>query len=65
VPFMLAALGFGWAASAIGFLKRHVRAINIAGGVTLGLVGLLMLTGVWTALMSQLQYLLGGTVLPI
>lgn len=60
VPFMIAALGFGWAASAIGFLKRHVRAINIAGGVTLGLVGLLMLTGVWTAIMSQLQYLLGG-----
>lgn len=65
VPFMLAALGFGWAASAIGFLKRHVRAINIVGGVTLGLVGLLMLTGVWAALMSQLQYLIVGTVLPI
>jgi len=65
VPFMLSALGLGWAASAIGFLKRHVRVINIIGGATLALIGALMLTGLWTALMSQLQYLIGGTVLPI
>jgi len=65
VPFMLSALGLGWAASAIGFLKRHVRVINIIGGATLALIGVLMLTGLWTALMSQLQYLIGGTVLPI
>lgn len=65
IPFLLVAFGLGWATSAIGFLKRHIRAINIAGGATLVVIGVLMLSGVWTALLSQLQLLVVATVLPI
>ncbi|WP_105566278.1 cytochrome c biogenesis CcdA family protein [Microbacterium halophytorum] len=55
IPFLLVALGFGWATRAIGFLRRHVRAVNIIGGIMLVALGLLMATGVWTAWMLHLQ----------
>ncbi|HBS10092.1 MAG TPA: cytochrome C biogenesis protein, partial [Microbacterium sp.] len=51
IPFVLLALGLGWATSAVTFLRRHIRVINIAGGILLVLLGVLMLTGVWTTLM--------------
>jgi cytochrome c-type biogenesis protein len=55
IPFVLIALGLGWASSAVSFLKRHIRAINIAGGSLLILIGLLMVTGVWNVWMIALQ----------
>ncbi|WP_419818186.1 cytochrome c biogenesis CcdA family protein [Glaciibacter flavus] len=55
VPFLLVALGFSWVTGAVAFFKRHIRAINIVGGSLLIVVGLLMVTGVWTAWMSSLQ----------
>jgi cytochrome c-type biogenesis protein len=54
IPFLLVALGFGWATKAIGFLRRHIRVVNIVGGSLLILLGLLMVTGVWTDIMSRL-----------
>ncbi|MBX3196206.1 MAG: cytochrome c biogenesis protein CcdA [Microbacteriaceae bacterium] len=65
VPFLILAAGLGWATTAVTFLRRHIRAINIAGGFTMVGIGLLMVTGVWTAIMYSLQTLIGGTVLPI
>ncbi len=65
IPFILLALGFTWMAGAVGFLKRHVRAINIVGGVILIIIGILMVTGVWTAIIYQLQAWIGGFVLPV
>jgi cytochrome c-type biogenesis protein len=53
VPFLLVALGYEWVASSVAFLKRHIRAINIIGGVVLIILGVLMVTGLWTLLMSQ------------
>ena len=35
IPFLLVALGFGWAANAIAFVRRHIRAVNIIGGALL------------------------------
>ncbi|WP_375405156.1 cytochrome c biogenesis CcdA family protein, partial [uncultured Amnibacterium sp.] len=32
LPFVLLALGFGWATGAVQVLRRHIRAINLAGG---------------------------------
>ncbi|MGO1409922.1 cytochrome c biogenesis CcdA family protein [Microbacterium sp.] len=55
IPFVLLALGFGWASRSVGFLRRHVRAINIIGGVLLVALGVLMVSGVWTMLMLHLQ----------
>lgn len=48
VPFVLLALGFGWATTATAFLRRHVRAVNLVGGALLVAIGVLMLTGVWS-----------------
>ncbi|WP_439592731.1 cytochrome c biogenesis CcdA family protein [Microbacterium sp.] len=55
IPFVLITLGFGWATRSVSFIRRHIRAVNIIGGVLLIVLGLLMVTGVWTAWMAQLQ----------
>ena len=65
IPFLLAALGFGWAARSIGFLRRHVRTVNIIGGVLLILLGVLMVTGVWTDVMSRLGAVMGSVTVPL
>jgi len=65
IPFLLIALGFGWATRSVGFLRRHIRAVNLIGGGLLVVLGILMVSGVWTALMSQLQGVLQGVPLPL
>ncbi|WP_314645867.1 cytochrome c biogenesis CcdA family protein [uncultured Microbacterium sp.] len=65
IPFLLVALGFGWAATTIGFLRRHIRVVNIIGGVLLILLGVLMLTGLWTDLMSRLTAVMSSVILPL
>jgi len=62
LPFVLLALGFGWATGAVGVLRRHIRTINLAGGGLLVLVGVLMITGVWNAAVTTLQASLAGYV---
>lgn len=64
IPFLLVALGFGWATKAIGFLRRHIRVVNIIGGVMLLLLGVLMVTGLWTDIMSRLTVVIGSVPLP-
>jgi cytochrome c-type biogenesis protein len=65
IPFLLVALGFGWATKAIGFLRRHIRIVNIVGGVMLILLGILMVTGLWTDIMSRLTAVIGSVILPL
>src|SRR5690606_3435073 len=65
IPFLLAALGFGWATKAIGFLRRHIRVVNIIGGVLLIVLGILMVTGLWTGIMSRLGAVMGSVILPL
>lgn len=62
VPFVLIAVGFGWATRAVAVVRRHIRVVNLAGGGLLVLVGVLMLSGVWSALVSTLQTALVGYV---
>jgi len=47
VPFLLVAIGFGWVGASVRWVKRHIRAVNIAGGVLLIVIGILMVSGVW------------------
>ncbi|GAB3611211.1 cytochrome c biogenesis protein CcdA [Humibacter ginsengiterrae] len=47
VPFVLIALGLGWASGAVSFLRRRIRVINIVGGAVLIAIGILMVSGVW------------------
>lgn len=65
IPFLLAALGFGWATRAIGFLRRHIRVVNVIGGVLLIVLGLLMVSGLWTDIMSRLTAVMGSVFLPL
>lgn len=65
IPFLLLALGLGWATRSMSFLRRHIRAINIAGGSVLVLLGLLMVSGLWTRLMSSLQGVMANVQLPL
>jgi cytochrome c-type biogenesis protein len=65
VPFLLVALGFEWVTGSVAFLKRHIRAINITGGVLLVLIGVLMVSGLWTIWVYDLQAVITGFVTPI
>ncbi|AZC14790.1 cytochrome c biogenesis protein CcdA [Microbacterium sp. ABRD28] len=65
IPFLLLALGFGWATRSVAFLRRHIRTVNLVGGTLLVILGLLMVTGVWTVLMAQLQGVFLSVPLPL
>ncbi|AYF98095.1 cytochrome c biogenesis CcdA family protein [Protaetiibacter intestinalis] len=65
IPFLLVALGFGWVGTSLGWVRRHIRAVNIAGGVLLVVIGVLMVTGLWGVLMSQLGAVIGGFTNPL
>jgi len=60
IPFLLIALGFGWATRSVAFLRRHIRAVNLIGGGMLVALGVLMVTGVWTQVTSQLVGVISG-----
>jgi len=65
IPFLLIAFGFGWASGTMGFLRSHIRTINLIGGTLLILLGVLMVTGVWTTVMSYLGSLAASIQLPL
>jgi cytochrome c-type biogenesis protein len=65
IPLLLVALGLGWVSGSVAFVRRHIRAINLAGGLVLVLVGIAMTTGLWTQLVNEIQGLVNGFVLPI
>ncbi len=55
LPFVAIALGASRAVRALGWLRRHTRAIQVGGGVLLVAVGLLLVSGLWGGLLAQLQ----------
>ena len=59
LPFLGAALAYRRAMSAFDVLRRHRVAINRAGGAMLVLLGVLLVSGVWTDLVVRVQVLLG------
>ncbi len=65
IPFLLIAAGFGFAARTMDFVKRHIRAINIFGGVTLILLGLLIASGLWLQFTNWLGVVTSGFILPL
>ncbi len=54
VPFVLAGLGVGHLTAALRLLRRHTRVINVASGVLLIVVGILLVTGQMYALTARL-----------
>nr|WP_237462326.1 cytochrome c biogenesis protein CcdA [Leucobacter chromiireducens] len=65
LPFVLAAFGFGWMTQTMTFFKRHIRTVNLIGGGLLILIGLLMVTGLWSKMMFALQAVIDGYVTPL
>ncbi|HEX6755587.1 MAG TPA: cytochrome c biogenesis protein CcdA [Mycobacteriales bacterium] len=61
VPFLLVALGARWAVGGIAAVRRHAAVVTWVGGALLVLIGLLLLTGVWGALMTDLRSWAGAT----
>ena len=56
VPFVLSAVLIDRLKGALGFLRRHSRGINIASGVLLVIMGVLMATGVLGRLLRLLSF---------
>jgi cytochrome c-type biogenesis protein len=65
IPFLLVALGFGWVSGSVAWLRRNIRVVNIVGGAVLVLIGLLMVTGLWQAMISSLGAVIGAFVTPL
>jgi cytochrome c-type biogenesis protein len=64
IPFVLVALGINWATASTKWLSRHIRPINIVGGVFLIVIGTLMATGLWQILISQVGASLSSNFFP-
>ena len=66
LPFLLVALGSSFAVRGIDVLRRHSRAIQIAGGIAMIVVGIMLLTGAWDAFIGWSRQLVdgfGGTII--
>ena len=55
IPFILLALGSGWAVNGFGWLRRHTRGIQVFGGLLLIAVGVALLTGAWNDFISWVR----------
>lgn len=65
LPFILSALAADSLGRRLQWVRRHIGAINIAGGVLLILTGLLMVTGIWNQLILGVQGLIATYTIPI
>ena len=62
IPFLLVALGLNWVSGAVDWMRRNIRVINIVGGALLVLVGIVMVSGLWTLFISSLGSVINGFV---
>lgn len=62
VPFLLIALGLQTSQRMLGFLRRHRLAVMRLGGALLVLIGVALVTGLWTTWTTSLQGWIGGFV---
>lgn len=58
VPFLISALGFGWAQRSFGWIRRHYVAIQVVSGVILIVMGILVFTNELFRLNLEAQRLL-------
>ncbi|HEU5472010.1 MAG TPA: cytochrome c biogenesis CcdA family protein [Actinophytocola sp.] len=66
LPFLLIALGAGWAVRTSGWLRRHGRVIQYVGGGLMLVVGVLLVTGLWGELTAWLRgTIVADTRLPL
>jgi cytochrome c-type biogenesis protein len=60
LPFVLVAILLGRIVPALNWAKRNIRAINIAGGVMLIVIGVLMTVGLWREFLSWMGVIVSG-----
>jgi cytochrome c-type biogenesis protein len=66
IPFVIAAALFQRGLNAFGFARRHAGLVTRIGGAMLIIVGVLEVTGVWTAALTWLRvHWIGGYQLPL
>lgn len=65
IPFVLAAFGVQRAFKVFAYARRHARAVMRVGGVLLIIVGVLQVTGVWSAMITELQGLVANWQTPL
>ncbi|HEY3262701.1 MAG TPA: cytochrome c biogenesis CcdA family protein [Pseudonocardiaceae bacterium] len=65
LPFVLLALGVQRAVTAQRWLRRHVRAVQLAGGALLVIVGLLLVSGLWADLVNAIRGQITGFETPL
>lgn len=65
IPFILAAAGVQRFMGSIEWARRHARGIMRFGGGMLILLGILQVTGTWTAIISRMQGLIAGWTPPL
>jgi cytochrome c-type biogenesis protein len=65
VPFVLIAMGTRWAVRTAGWLRGHIRGVQITGGVMLLLLGALLVTGAWGGFVAWLRGPISGYTLPL
>lgn len=54
LPFLWLARAIGAGRDRLGWLRRHARQIEVAGGAVLTVMGVAVVTGGWTVLMSRM-----------
>jgi cytochrome c-type biogenesis protein len=55
LPFVVAGLLYARMSRAVGFLRRHQTAVMRTGGILMVVVGLLLVTGLWTTMTADLR----------
>ena len=65
LPFIVAALAFERFMHALEWVRRHQRAVMVAGGGMLVVVGILLVTGAWDTLVIELLSRIGTGSIPI
>ncbi len=65
VPFILAALGVQRAFRVFAWARRHALAVMRVGGVLLIVVGILQVSGLWSAMIADLQVLVANWQTPL
>ena len=65
VPFVLLALGTRWAVQSTNWIRRHLRAVQVTGGIMMIILGVLLVTGLWGAAIAWLRGPIAGYTLPL
>jgi len=60
IPFVLAALGYKRLLRASSWIRRHPRVVSSVGGGLLVVLGVAMLTGLWSSFISTAQGWVSG-----